>query len=76
MNYCAYCLFRLTLITNPISITIELVSISAKRKIYLPSVYAVACEPYIDVDASEPQTLVQAKERLSNHLLAQDQAPF
>jgi cytochrome P450 len=44
--------------------------------IYLPSVYAVACEPFIDVDSSEPQTLEQAKDRLSNHLLAQDQAPF
>ncbi|MFT5137775.1 MAG: hypothetical protein ACI9XU_001819 [Arenicella sp.] len=43
---------------------------------YLPSVYAVACEPFIDVDASEPQTLVQRKKRLPNHLLAQDQAPF
>lgn len=44
--------------------------------VYLPSAYAVACEPFINIDASEPQTLEQAKNQLSNHLLAQDQAPF
>ncbi|MFT4629600.1 MAG: hypothetical protein ACI8PV_000714 [Dinoroseobacter sp.] len=44
--------------------------------IYLPSIYAVACEPFVDVHSSEPQTLEQAKDRLSNHLLPQDQAPF